>query len=124
MPKSESALKYFKRYSKFYLSSDELKVCWRVEATDWISMPGILEINAVEYYANEFEDDIENGVVGGLIADPVSPNTKSEEEVITGDTFIKPTKFDTFTVWVKLNRQITINMPFTFNISNISIFIL
>ena len=90
MPASESAIKYFTRYSKFYLSNDIQKVCWRVEAADWISVPGILEINAVEYYANEFEDDIENGVVGGLIADPVSPNTKSEEEVITGDTFIKP----------------------------------
>jgi hypothetical protein len=42
-------------------------VCWRVEATDSISVPGILEITAVEYYANETEDDIENGVVGGLI---------------------------------------------------------
>lgn len=90
MPASESAIKYFTRYSKFYLSNDIQKVCWRVEAADWISVPGILEINAIEYYANEFEDNIENGVVGGLIADPVSPNTKSEEEVITGDTFIKP----------------------------------
>ena len=90
MPASESAIKYFTRYSKFYLSNDIQKVCWRVEAADWISVPGVLEINAVEYYANEFEDDVENGVAGGLITDPVSPNTKSEEEVITGDTFIKP----------------------------------
>ena len=90
MPTSESAIKYFTRYSKFYLSNDIQKVCWRVEAVDWISVPGILEINAVEYYANEFEDDIEKGVVGGLIADPVSPNTKAQEEVIIGDTFIKP----------------------------------
>ena len=90
MPKSESALKYFKRYNKFYLSSDELKVCWRVEATDWISMPGILEINAVEYYANETKDDIENGVVNGLVAEPINPNTDFVEEVIVGESFIKP----------------------------------
>jgi hypothetical protein len=30
-------------------------------------MPGILEITAVEYYANEHEDDIENGIAGGLV---------------------------------------------------------
>ena len=90
MPKTESALNYFKRYSKFYLSNDELKVCWRVEAIDWISMPGILEINAVEYYANEHEDDIENGIVGGLIAEPVNPNTKSANNIIQGESFIKP----------------------------------
>jgi hypothetical protein len=34
---------------------------------DWISTPGILEINAVEYYSNTFEDDLESGTVGGLI---------------------------------------------------------
>jgi hypothetical protein len=29
-----------------------------VEAIDWISTPGILEVIAVEYYANKDEDDI------------------------------------------------------------------
>ena len=98
MPKSEAAVKYFQRYSKFYLLGDkEHKICWRVEAIDWLSMPGVLEINAVEYYANEFEDDIENGVVGGLIVEPVSPNAQVVEETIIGETFIKPKKSYTFT---------------------------
>lgn len=96
IPKTESAINYFKRYSKFYLSDDETKVCWRVEAIDWLSMPGILEINATEYYSNETEDDIENGIVGGLIAEPVNPNTPNVEEVIVGETFIKPKKEYTF----------------------------
>ena len=51
-------------------------------------MPGILEITAVEYYANETEDDIENGIVGGLIVDPVEPENNSD--AIKGETFIKP----------------------------------
>jgi len=51
-----------------------------------------LEINAVEYYANETEDDIENGVVGGLIVKPENPNTEEIEETIVGETFIKPKK--------------------------------
>ena len=93
MPKTDSAVKYFQRYNKFYLSGDkDYNICWRVEAVDWISTPGILEINAVEYYANETEDDLENGIVGGLIADPVNPNNEFVEETIIGETFIKPKK--------------------------------
>lgn len=92
LPKTEETLKQFQRYSKFYLSDDELKVCWRVEAIDWISMPGVLEINAVEYYRNETEDNIEEGIASGLIVDPVSPNSNPVEETIVGETFIKPKK--------------------------------
>ena len=93
MPSSESAIKYFKRYQKFYLGD----ICWRVEAADWLSTSGILEINAVEYYKNETEDDIENGIVGGLIAEPVEPNTESANNIIVGETFIKPLQEFTFT---------------------------
>jgi hypothetical protein len=67
-------------------------VCWRVEAIDWLSTPGILEVSAVEYYANTTEDDIENGIVGGLIVKPASPNEEEIEEAIVGETFIKPKK--------------------------------
>ena len=91
MPKNEHTLKYFRRYSKFYLkglSKGDVPVCWRVEATDTISMPGILEITAVEYYANETEDDIENGIVGGLIVKEPEPEDNSD--LIKGETFIKP----------------------------------
>lgn len=91
MPKTKASLEYFRRYSKFYIKgTDEGSptVCWRVDATDWISMPGVLEINATEYYINETEDDIEEGIVGGLIV------KKLEEEdpslLIKGEGFIKP----------------------------------
>lgn len=94
MPKNETTLKYFKRYSKFYLQNDNYpdKICWRVEAIDWLSTPGILEINAVEYYANETEDDLEKGIVGGLIVKTEDPNSEFVDEVISGETFIKPRK--------------------------------
>lgn len=92
MPKTDSAIKYFKRYSKFYLGGNEYsdKICWRVEAIDWISTPGILEIIAVEYYANETEDDLENGIVGGLIVEKKDPNSEEVNDIISGETFIKP----------------------------------
>ena len=88
MPKTDAILEYFNRYNKFYLQGDD--TCWRVEAIDWISTPGILEVTAVEYYANEDEDDIENGIVGGLIEQIKDPNEESPELIdILGDTFIK-----------------------------------
>ena len=90
MPRNEYTLNYFKRYNKFYLQGDD--TCWRVEATDWISTPGILEVIAVEYYANETEDDIDNGIVGGLIEEIKDPNGEIEKVDIIGDTFIKPKK--------------------------------
>ena len=96
MPKTTASLKRFKRYSKFYLQDlveGEDNICWRVEATDSFSTPGILEITAVEYYANEHEDDIENGKVGALITKPIDPNIGTDSEfVIIGETFIKPKK--------------------------------
>ena len=92
LPKTADTLSYFQRYNKFYLADDELKVCWRIEAIDWLSMPGILEINAVEYYANEFEDNLEDGTVGTLKTEPINPNNSFIENTIVGETFIKPKK--------------------------------
>lgn len=99
MPQNEETLAYFKRYSKFYLQDDS--VCWRVEAIDWISTPGILQVVAVEYYANETEDDIENGLVGALKVEVIDPNKEREEGqeyIIQGETFIKPKKVYLYSV--------------------------
>lgn len=94
MPKTEETVKYFKRYNKFYLSnvdSETNKICWRVAAIDTVSMPGIIEINAVEYYANESEDA--DGVVGGkLDATPVEPDFGP----IEGENIIKPKRVYTY----------------------------
>lgn len=96
MPKTTANLKKFKRYSKFYLQGlveGEDNTCWRVEAINTMSTPGVIEINAVEYYANEHEDDLENGIVDGLIAKPIDPNEGNElAGNINGETFIKPKK--------------------------------
>ena len=99
MPQNEETLAYFKRYSKFYLQDSS--VCWRVEAIDWISTPGILQVVAVEYYANETEDDIQNGLVGALKVEVIDPNAEREEGqeyIIEGETFIKPKKVYLYSV--------------------------
>lgn len=100
VPKTTNTLKYFNRYSKFYLNqladnNPAKKICWRVEAVDAISSPGIIEVYANEYYANEHEDDIENGIVGGLIVTPIIPD--QEAELIKGESLIKPTIEYTYT---------------------------
>jgi hypothetical protein len=97
MPYNEETAKRFDRYSKFYLNG--LPTCWRIEAIDNISMPGILEVYAHEYYANEHEDNIDQGLVGDLIIEPIDPNPSIDETVdyIKGETFIRPKKTYTYT---------------------------
>ena len=94
MPKNTETIDYFKRYAKFYLQGlveNDTPICWRVEAIDSISLPGVLEVHAREYYANDDEDDLENGIPGGLI-EPIINKEQIEEEnkEIVGDNFIKP----------------------------------
>jgi hypothetical protein len=49
-----------------------------------------LEVTALEYYINKDEDDVENGIVGGLIEEIKNPNDAIIENTIIGPTFIKP----------------------------------
>jgi len=42
LPATKLNLAYFNRYAKFYLFEDTKKICWRVEAVDWLSMPNII----------------------------------------------------------------------------------
>lgn len=118
LPKTEENLKYFKRYAEFYLTSleeDYDKVCWRVEGVDTISSPGIIEVGAVEYYANKDEDDIENGIVNGLIEEPKDPNPV--EEFIIGETFIKPKKEYTYAAAAPGDWSIVSQQPVEYTIN-------
>ena len=108
MPKTPETMKEFRRYTKFYLmgaDDPDDKICWRVEATDSISTPGILELQATEYFSNNTEDDIENGLVGVLIEEPKDPNPSTDKQVIfiVGETFIKPTQEYTYTLGIPSN---------------------
>jgi hypothetical protein len=47
-----------------------------------------LEVTAVEYFANETEDDLEKGIVGGLIVEKIDSDSK--DSFIKGEGFIKP----------------------------------
>ena len=108
LPATLEVLSYFKRYSKFYiqpLKEGDSPVCWRVEATDTISMPGILEITAYEYYINEQKDDIENGIVdayGEKIPEP-------QDITIEGEVFIKPKQSDIYKYTGEENAEWSVN---------------
>ena len=90
MPNTPETISYFTRYREFYLNG----ICWRIEATDSISTPGILEVNATEYYANKDADNIETGLVDDLIATPIIPEPAAAD--IVGEVFIKPKKTYTY----------------------------
>ena len=95
LPANKEVLEYFKRYSKFYLNplkEGDTPICWRVEATDTVSMSGILEVAAVEYYINEQKDNVEEGVIDAWGEEIPEP----QDSEIKGDIFIKPKKSYTY----------------------------
>jgi len=118
MPLTSASKDYFRRYKKFYLQDDD--ICWRVEGVDYISTPGILEIVAVEYYANETEDDIDNGLVGALTVKDIDINTDRVERLISGETFIKPKREYTY-VYTGLSSdgiwELDKNLPIEYRIN-------
>ena len=112
IPKNEKTLKFFKRYQKFYIWPEDgsvYDICWRVEAVNNISMTGVIEVNAVEYYANEFTDDREAGLADAFkMPDPmlkrkIIEDNKDNNKIlnIVGETFIKPKKEYDFNLNIK-----------------------
>ena len=95
LPATKAVVEYFKRYAKFYihpLKEGDSPVCWRVEATDTISMPGILELIAYEYYMNEQKDNVEEGIVDAWGEEIPEP----QDDMIRGNIFIKPKRSYTY----------------------------
>jgi hypothetical protein len=81
-------------------------------------MPGVLEVQAVEYYVNDTEDDQEAGLVGSLKAEPLIPHPGDEIEggIISGDTFIKPKKTYEYVFSGKANAEWSTNADSQVNI--------
>ncbi len=81
IPNNEQTLKAFCRYFEFMFAGK----CWRVEADDSISMEGVIEINAEEYFKDRDTDSDE--LKNAFVFEKVDETPDSE---IIGETFIKP----------------------------------
>lgn len=92
LPKNEDTLKYFVRYAKFFLSDGYHQVCWKIEAVDAFSTPGIIAITALEDYANKDKDDLVYGVANGKVveSEPINTFERKKPIFIDGEGFIKP----------------------------------
>lgn len=97
IPSSKEALEYFRRYSTFYIDGDPEggpNVCWRVQAVDWLSMPGVISIVAEKYYTNSKDDETKLPNYDKIIKK--IEQQKAQEIVpfvmnpILGEGFIKP----------------------------------
>ena len=108
VPKTEATMSFFDRrtsnngevYDKFALQPiTESWIGWskyHVEDADWISTPGVIWVTALEVKNGDFDDD---GLFVPDTSDVIeqeNPNEDEIEEVIEGDTFIKPTMTYTY----------------------------
>lgn len=102
LPKRKDVLEYFVRYARFYLQSslyeedpntveNEFRKCYRVEAIDFISTPGVFELTAVEYYANKDTDDVSAGLADAYKLEKPVPNESVGSKItIEGPTYVQP----------------------------------
>ena len=92
IPKNSDTIKYFRRYAKFYLNDGLQNVCWRIEAVDAFSMPGIIQFTAVEYYANDATDNVEEGIanMNKIVENQIKERQAKTLNYIDGETFVKP----------------------------------
>ncbi len=76
---------FFKQYQTFLLKGRS----YRLEQINDVSMPGILQLTATEYYANLVEDDVEENLRNAWNVLPII-NEHEEDFVITGKRLVKP----------------------------------
>lgn len=126
IPKSENTLKYFQRYTKFYIQDysglDTPVSCWQVINADWISTPGVIQLTAKEEYINADVDDVGEIPEYKQILLEIEKKQQLEAEsvaqgdaAIIGENFIFPKTEYTYTCeapgnwsWSGLSTPITI----------------
>lgn len=119
LPKNADTLKYFQRYQTFAFNG----IVWEVQVVDDISIEGVLEIVALEYYTNQTLDDPKDEkVTDAFFIYPVVPENNNQD-IIIGDEFIKPTGTYKYSIsnnieeggqWYILEK----NYPISFDILN------
>lgn len=113
VPATEENIAKFKdRYATFMFDGKS----WEVQVIDSVSMEGVLQVIAMEYYTNETLDNVEENIEDYFEIVPVLPETGTEY-MILGNTFIKPLFSEEYTAevpggeWSVLepNRPVTLS---------------
>lgn len=103
---NEQNAKYFNQYQKFILQG----VTYKIHQVDTLSMPGVIQMDCVQDYTNQIEDDVENNIMNNWNIQPVIPEYPTEYG-IDGPTAIKPLfayKFEALSAgghWYVLENQ-------------------
>lgn len=100
MPLTDDNKRIFSRYKRFEFAGQ----IWKVNATDWISTPNILEVVAVEDYECHGDE---------TLIDVVDPNMEMEpdEYQIIGNVFTKPLIEEHFTAQSGVQSTWSITLP-------------
>lgn len=87
IPNNSDTKKFFKRYARFLFDD----MAWEVQVVDDISVEGILQITALEYYKDNDKDLPEESLADAFEIKPAREK-KNGEDNIHGDEIIKPKK--------------------------------
>lgn len=87
---------YFHQEQTFLIQG----LAYRVTNLDYLSMPGVIQINATEYVANKIEDDVEEDIRNAWNIRPILPEHKTDYG-IEGPVAVKPYEEAEFTAIVK-----------------------
>lgn len=77
--------KYFTRYQTFLIQG----TAYQIEEVDRLSMPGVIQLQATEYYANRIDDDIEKNIRNAWNVQPIIPEYPTDY-AIEGPLTVKP----------------------------------
>lgn len=87
IPNNPDTKKHFCRYGRFLFND----MAWEIQVVDSISVEGILQVVALEYYKDADKDLSEESLADAFIIKPIR-EAKSGENNITGEGVIKPKK--------------------------------
>jgi hypothetical protein len=82
---------FFTRYQTFFLNG----IVYIINHLDTLSMPGVIQLYAMEHYANLIEDDVENNIRNAWNIQPVVPQHITDY-AIEGPLTTKPLFETTF----------------------------
>ncbi len=107
--------RFFTRYQTFLVEG----ITYHIEEIDLLSMPGVIQLHAMEHYSNPIEDDVEENVRNVWNVQPIIPESLTEF-AIEGPGSIKPQMDVVFTTSLRGGTWViceNIGVTKTYNLS-------